>query len=29
MDEMMDLTRYVGTVDGKMDELLHAMDRLL
>lgn len=29
MDEMMDLTRYVGTVDGKMDELLHAMDQLL
>jgi len=28
MDEMMDLTKYVGTVDGKMEDLLHAMDKL-
>lgn len=28
MDEMMDLTQYVGTVDGKMEELLQIMDRL-
>lgn len=28
MDEMMDLTKYVGTVDGKMEDLLHAMDTL-
>lgn len=28
MDEMMDLTQYVGTVDGKMGELLNTMDRL-
>jgi len=28
MDEMMDLTQYVGTVDGKMEELLHTMDSL-
>ena len=28
MDEMMDLTQYVGAVDGKMDELLHTMDQL-
>jgi methyl-accepting chemotaxis protein len=28
MDEMMRLTQYVGTVDSKMGELLHAMDRL-
>jgi methyl-accepting chemotaxis protein len=28
MDEMMDLTHYVGTVDGKMGELLNSMDRL-
>ena len=26
MDEMMDLTQYVGTVDKKMDELLTSMD---
>lgn len=28
MDEMMDLTKYVGTVDNKMEELLTIMDRL-
>ncbi|MFZ3053272.1 MAG: methyl-accepting chemotaxis protein [Sulfuricurvum sp.] len=28
MDEMMDLTKYVGTVDDKMEDLLHAMDTL-
>ncbi|MCK9372641.1 MAG: methyl-accepting chemotaxis protein [Sulfuricurvum sp.] len=28
MDEMMDLTKYVGTVDDKMEELLQTMDRL-
>ncbi|TKI68690.1 chemotaxis protein [Sulfurimonas crateris] len=28
MDEMMNLTEYVGAVDGKMEELLHTMDRL-
>lgn len=28
MDEMMDLTRYVGTVDQKMDDLLVAMDAM-
>jgi len=28
MDEMMDLTEYVGTVDQKMDELLHSMDTM-
>jgi methyl-accepting chemotaxis protein len=28
MDEMMDLTTYVGSVDNKMGELLHSMDRL-
>ena len=28
MQEMMDLTRYVGTVDDKMEELLATMDRL-
>ncbi len=28
MDEMMDLTRYVGTVDQKMDEVLQAMDSM-
>jgi len=28
MDEMMDLTTYVGSVDNKMDELLSTMDRL-
>lgn len=28
MDEMMDLTRYVGTVDQKMDEVLQAMDAM-
>lgn len=28
MDEMMSLTQYVGTVDDKMGELLHTMDRL-
>lgn len=28
MDEMMDLTTYVGSVDDKMEELLHSMDRL-
>lgn len=28
MDEMMDLTQYVGTVDKKMDELLLAMDAM-
>lgn len=28
MDEMMDLTQYVGSVDDKMEELLHSMDRL-
>ncbi len=28
MDEMMDLTQYVGSVDHKMEEILHAMDRL-
>jgi len=28
MDEMMDLTHYVGGVDDKMEELLHSMDRL-
>lgn len=28
MDEMMDLTRYVGTVDQKMDELLTSMDAM-
>ncbi|MDD2904753.1 MAG: methyl-accepting chemotaxis protein [Sulfurimonas sp.] len=28
MDEMMDLTQYVGTVDGKMGDLLSTMDRL-
>jgi len=28
MDEMMDLTRYVGTVDEKMDELLTSMDAM-
>lgn len=28
MDEMMDLTTYVGSVDSKMEELLHTMDRL-
>lgn len=28
MDEMMDLTQYVGTVDKKMDELLCAMDAM-
>jgi methyl-accepting chemotaxis protein len=28
MDEMMDLTHYVGTVDEKMEELLYVMDRL-
>jgi len=28
MDEMMDLTQYVGTVDQKMDELLVSMDAM-
>ncbi|MDD3596419.1 MAG: methyl-accepting chemotaxis protein [Sulfuricurvum sp.] len=28
MDEMMSLTQYVGTVDGKMEELLNVMDNL-
>ncbi|MDD5717387.1 MAG: methyl-accepting chemotaxis protein [Sulfuricurvum sp.] len=28
MDEMMDLTQFVGSVDQKMEELLHTMDRL-
>jgi methyl-accepting chemotaxis protein len=28
MDEMMDLTQYVGTVDQKMDELLTSMDAM-
>jgi len=28
MDEMIDLTQYVGTVDGKMGELLDSMNRL-
>ena len=28
MDEMMDLTHYVGTVDQKMDELLISMDAM-
>jgi methyl-accepting chemotaxis protein len=28
MDEMMDLTHYVGTVDQKMDELLTSMDAM-
>lgn len=28
MDEMMDLTTYVGSVDSKMEELLHTMDQL-
>jgi len=28
MDEMMDLTQFVGGVDDKMGELLHTMDRL-
>lgn len=28
MDEMMDLTKYVGSVDDKMEELLHTMDML-
>lgn len=28
MDEMMDLTKYVGSVDNKMEELLHTMDKL-
>jgi methyl-accepting chemotaxis protein len=28
MDEMMDLTHYVGTVDQKMDELLQSMDAM-
>lgn len=28
MDEMMDLTQYVGSVDDKMNELLQSMDRL-
>ncbi|MEW5832895.1 MAG: methyl-accepting chemotaxis protein [Campylobacterota bacterium] len=28
MDEMMDLTKYVGNVDNKMEELLATMDRL-
>lgn len=28
MDEMMDLTRYVGTVDQKMDDLLVSMDSM-
>jgi methyl-accepting chemotaxis protein len=28
MDEMMDLTHFVGTVDGKMEELLDVMDKL-
>jgi methyl-accepting chemotaxis protein len=28
MDEMMDLTTYVGSVDNKMEELLYSMDRL-
>lgn len=28
MDEMMDLTHYVGSVDDKMEELLQSMDRL-
>lgn len=28
MDEMMNLTQYVGSVDQKMDELLHTMDQL-
>ena len=28
MDEMMDLTQYVGTVDQKMDELLISMDAM-
>ncbi len=28
MDEMMDLTKYVGSVDDKMEELLTSMDRL-
>jgi len=28
MDEMMDLTQYVGTVDHKMDELLTSMDAM-
>jgi len=28
MDEMMDLTTYIGSVDNKMEELLHTMDRL-
>ena len=28
MDEMMDLTQYVGSVDDKMEELLQSMDRL-
>jgi len=29
MDEMMDLTSYVGTVDAKMDGILSSMDRLI
>lgn len=28
MAEMMDLTQYVGSVDSKMEELLHTMDQL-
>lgn len=28
MDEMMDLTQYVGTVDNKMEDILSSMDRL-
>lgn len=28
MDEMMNLTQYVGSVDNKMEELLNTMDRL-
>jgi hypothetical protein len=28
MDEMMDLTQFVGGVDDKMGELLHTMDSL-
>ena len=28
MDDMMELTRYVGTVDQKMDEVLQAMDAM-
>jgi len=28
MDEMVDLTSYVGTVDSKMDDLLVSMDSM-